>query len=457
VTGARARAARAIVMTLAVGGSAVGLSAAAIPAAATPAAGCAPDDAPCVVLHLPGGAPPHVVGASVITGGRVHKQYYTRTAPGQTPVPSPFVGAGLTVRQLIQGSSPGLDPAAITFTDVPRPDGTASILHAAELGDPSPFAAHLDPVVRVSNGAIQYIRPLYDNDADVNAPDELTGPVDGPLDIYVHTGPLLSVTVATAPTALQVPLGAPAHFTATVTKPPAGTAPFSYVWTFGDGTTSAAMTTGEVQHAYTAPGTYPVVASVAGAQGAAGFSAATAIVVVKPVPPKPGPPKHHRPRHHPHKHATRTPRSHHPHRTHHAPGSQDPGKGGHRRGAGSSHHHGGHGHTRHSFVLPALALPTAPPTVRSGAVPTGRAPELAAAARPPASAPRQQTLDVPVTSRAPLTLRAAADSTTTAAPAEGAPGRWDLGLVLLYSCVAAQLLAAGRVRDRRWLGLRRRP
>jgi hypothetical protein len=407
-----------------------------------------------VVLHLPDGAPPQVVGASVINAGTVDRQYYTRTVAGQTPVPSPFVSTGLTVRQLIQGLSPGIDPAAVTFTDSPRPDGSWSTLQAADLGDPSPFASQLDPVVRVSNGAVQYIRPLYDNAADVNAPDELTGPEEGPLNIYVHTGPLLDVTVATAPSTDHVPLGTPVDFTATVAKPPVDSATLSYVWTFGDGTTSPAMTTGEVQHTFAAPGTYPVVASVMGAKDAAGTSAATTIVVVKPVrpgpqPPRPQPPKREPPRHHPRKHAT------HQHKAHQPPANHNPAKDGRRHGIGSPRHPSAHGRTRATIALPHLAVPVSPPTVSAGAVPTGRAPQLAATALHPASAPRL-SLNTPLTSRTTGTLRAVADATRTVAPAAGAPGRWDLGLVLLYAGVATQLLVVGRSRSRRWLRLRRR-
>ncbi|MDE1838149.1 MAG: PKD domain-containing protein, partial [Euryarchaeota archaeon] len=87
-----------------------------------------------------------------------------------------------------------------------------------------------------------------------------------------------TVTVSASSSASTTVVGGPLTFSATASG---GTAPYTWLWNFGDGTTSAQQ---NPTHTYSATGTYNVVASATDSGGRSGNSAPISISVGAPVP-----------------------------------------------------------------------------------------------------------------------------------------------------------------------------
>jgi len=215
-----------------------------------------------VVVHVRGGSSQQVSAAALCDEADVfNTQYSTRAAPGKRRTQSePFIAQGTSLRALLQGLAPAIDPAAVRFVAVVRGDGTWTTLSASDLGDPSDFSHGLLPVLQVNGDLINYFRPLYPGSRDVNAGDAVTTPAGGQLELDVHTGPLLNVSATVNRDAVRP--GQEVRYGASVADPPSSSQPLSYAWTFGDGATATGR---RVSHAFSAPGSYDAQVTVTGA------------------------------------------------------------------------------------------------------------------------------------------------------------------------------------------------
>jgi PKD repeat protein/DNA-binding beta-propeller fold protein YncE len=92
----------------------------------------------------------------------------------------------------------------------------------------------------------------------------------------LSVSPAVHLHLHFGPAPFQVDLGSPFNGSATVAG---GTAPYSYAWSYGDGSVSTGPS---FSYTYSAVGNYPVTATVSDAGG--GFSTATAVVEVVPLP-----------------------------------------------------------------------------------------------------------------------------------------------------------------------------
>jgi len=226
------------------------------------ALGAAPAVAePGVLLHLSGG------GDRFFDADELDRlrdvpptDYLLRAGPGDAGQTQTL--SGTSVRRVVSSAYPIEQTGFVRFV---RADGTWATLTRAELGDPPPFQNGLFPLVFVDSVGTRYFRPVRD-DRDGNARDNLSTRTDSPLEGWVQTGRVLSVTAEGEPG--QVDPGDTVTFGAEVT----GTLPNEQVtirWTFGDG---ASATGRNVTHAYGAQGAYDALATVTGSRDSGGTS-----------------------------------------------------------------------------------------------------------------------------------------------------------------------------------------
>jgi hypothetical protein len=256
------------------------------------AVGC-PAAGPCVAVHLPDGDVEFVTGpqldaqaeaAAGSSAGVTNQQYPERIRAGATAIPDggPYVSLGLSVNALLQPFGPQID-GPVTFTEMTRPvDGSTSVLQGAELAAPSSFQDGLLPAFylnSVGNSQIAYARGLRSDPDDVNATDNgVESPSNGRLDLFVHTGSLMTVTTAANRNLATLKRGQPVTFTATSQ----GAGDPAYTWDFGDGTTATGRS---VTHTYTAAGTYEVLVSATGSSDSAGSASPVYAQVSTSAPP----------------------------------------------------------------------------------------------------------------------------------------------------------------------------
>jgi hypothetical protein len=222
----------------------------------------------------------------------VNRQYYTREKPKTDAKEGPLLAQGTSLHHLlasVDNDDPELDLAAepVTFSETPNASKIPAVLSDADLVDPKnpgedeyPFDDSLPPAVYALGGKIGYIRPLRDSRTDVNAADVFA--VTGPMILTFHTtGKLLEPVVNTsAGTAIKT--RTKTTFSVSFAKK-AGTRITYTAWDLGDGRRSARE---KPTRAYKKQGTYPVVATVRGANGSYGRSAPLEIKVDRP-PKKP--------------------------------------------------------------------------------------------------------------------------------------------------------------------------
>jgi hypothetical protein len=374
-----------------------------------------------------------------VSAGGGHTEYGVRFK-GQSGQSSDNVTNGVSINKLLTDSN--IDPKTVSFMAVPRPDGTWSTLTTPQLQNPladGVFEDSLLPVVHSLGDGIEYIRPLT-SPSDVNNVDVFT-PTDEttPLNVYVFTGPMLTVK-ATA-SKHKVKPGTAVNFSATATdngtSRPAGST--NYAWDFGgDGTASTAA----ASHTFAKPGEYQVFVTATGVTDDAGGIAKPILITVgTPTPRKsgsPGPTPTKTPN--PTPNPTRTP----------APA---PSATGHPPANGHSPGHPGSGHGQFGDLGGSLAarlnrqIPQLlPPGI--GGLPT---------VAPPASLPVVSG-QVVAGDGVPLSAsELASDSTIVqTAPSIADATRWSPGVLPIYIGVVLFLLGAGVARERGWLTLRRR-
>ena len=267
---------RALVAALALGG------ALAVPAAPAAAATSCPTGDPCIAVHLQSGT--QYVTASQITAqataaadadaaNAVQDVQYLYSVSAGT---GPFVGLGLSVNALLENLLGPNGFGQVTFTELTRPiDGSESILQcgAGDLSAPSGFLDGQLPVFWVNGSEIDYTRPLRDDSDNAATDDAIQSDQGGALDLYVHTGPLLTVTAHASATTIK------ADQTVTFTASSSGDANTpAYRWTlFGSPHRFAAGQ--RVTHTFATSGEYEVLLSAAGPDDSAGAASPLFITV----------------------------------------------------------------------------------------------------------------------------------------------------------------------------------
>ena len=258
---------RALVAALALGG------ALAVPAAPAAAATSCPTGDPCIAVHLQSGT--QYVTASQITAqataaadadaaNAVQDVQYLYSVSAGT---GPFVGIGLSVNALLENLLGPNGFGQVTFTELTRPiDGSESILQsgAGDLSAPSGFLDGQLPVFWVNGSEIDYTRPLRNDSDNAATDDAIQSDQGGALDLYVHTGPLLTVTAHASATTIK------ADQTVTFTASSSGdSVPPTYRWTlFGSPHRFAVGQ--RVTHIFATSGLYEVLLSAAGSDDSAG-------------------------------------------------------------------------------------------------------------------------------------------------------------------------------------------
>jgi len=167
----------------------------------------------------------------------------------------------------------GVAPDALSFVSVRRPNGTLSVLRAADLVRPAPFPDG-PPLVWLDADSVRFLRPVRDA-ADVNGADNVATAGEDLL-VRVHQGPLLEVAVRIAPDAPRA--GERVHLEAQVSgaRPGAGV---TVRWRFGDGGEAIGPA---VAHRWRRPGVYTVVAGAEGDDDSGGASAPVVVTVGEP-------------------------------------------------------------------------------------------------------------------------------------------------------------------------------
>jgi hypothetical protein len=207
-------------------------------------------------------------------------QYPIGEAPG-SPTENTVIDA-MSVHRLLELA--GVAPEGVTSVVLHRGDGTLARLDTTDLEDPSPnFENGLVPLVTIDGATTEYLRPLR-SPSDANGGDQIVAQGGAALDLYVYSGPLLTVRIKTSRTITTK--GQPVTLTGRVSGASPAAGSLSYVWNFGDGTHG--RTGISVTHTFTASGSYPVLLSVTGANGSGGVSE-PAIIAVGSAPNVTGP------------------------------------------------------------------------------------------------------------------------------------------------------------------------
>jgi len=247
-----------------------GVVAVAMPAAA--AESCPTGD-PCIAVHLQGGT--KYVTATQITSeataaadadaaNAVQDVQYPETAT----VAGPYVALGLSENALLADLL-GSSASGVTFTELTRPyDGSHSLLQASagDLSAPSSFVGGLLPVFYVDGPQILYARPIRSSSDNAAADDEIESAQGGPLDLYVHTGPLLTVTASADPMTAKVGQS----ITLDASSSGDSVTP-TYTWRLFPSDQKIGVGA-RITHAFAVAGTYEVLLSAQGADDSGGFA-----------------------------------------------------------------------------------------------------------------------------------------------------------------------------------------
>jgi PKD repeat protein len=223
-----------------------------------------------VVISGPGGTT-FATSEETLRAGTEGGTYSVRAHPGEAG--EAFTRTGVSVRQLI--TLAGIDPEAIGYVVVPRPDGTSAYLPGPDFATASPFEAGLPVLVSADSGCIRFLRPLTADPGDVNGEDNISS-CGSPLAIDVRDGNVLSVR--TGPSSPTTKVGTPIRFSASAEGVEEGEE-VTYEWHFGDGADATGQT---ASHAFTAPGSYKVTVAATGSMESGGESSPLTIVVGKP-------------------------------------------------------------------------------------------------------------------------------------------------------------------------------
>jgi hypothetical protein len=205
---------------------------------------------------------------SDVADGTNYPVQATSQSPNYNPVSNAIsVGGLLTLA--------GVNPAATDHLAIMRLNGSWSTLDRADLVDPSSrFESGLRPIFWINGSETQYLRPLR-GPADTNGDDQIVASSGAPLELYLYSGPVLTVTAGATPATVAV--RQPVTFTATVSHATAADGPLRYTWDFQDGSTASGPS---VRHSYSVAGKwYPVVTVLGRGNDSGGASRPIAVTV----------------------------------------------------------------------------------------------------------------------------------------------------------------------------------
>ena len=230
--------------------------------------GTAPAGAGVTIAPSDGGAARPLALADLADRFDVHGGIYTlRAADGATS--SVTVPDGISLTALLAAA--GLDADPYTYVEIPRPDGTSTLLLADDLGgtDEGP------PVVWADDAGVHFLRPS-EGEQDVNGGDLLTLP-GGALALQLRTGEPLKPRIAAS--ALRARPGQRIDFGASLATGTLGPG-MDYQWYFdGSGTVLGA----NASHRFPRPGTYLVLLNVVRGGGEAiGLPDTVHVRIVRP-------------------------------------------------------------------------------------------------------------------------------------------------------------------------------
>jgi hypothetical protein len=197
--------------------------------------------------------------------------------------PGSYVVTGLSVNAVMQSLLTPQVLSTVTFAEVtvPGPGGTSSFLIGGQppsnlsapsdyLGPPTPG---LLPVFFVNGTVVDYERPLL-NDNDSAFTDDTQSLQNGPIDLSIHSGPLLAVTAHASISESKVAkIGQPITFTA---SSKGDSVPPTFTWTV-DGVVVSHQQ--DFAHKFPAKSIYQIQVSAAGPDDSAGQSAPLFITV----------------------------------------------------------------------------------------------------------------------------------------------------------------------------------
>jgi hypothetical protein len=197
---------------------------------------------------------------------------YPVRATSQSPSTNPVSNA-ISVNKLL--TIAGLNPASVNHLEIMRLTGSWSTLSNADLVNPSgQFLDGLTPVVWINDPSTWYTRPLR-SPSDTNSTDQILASNGSALDVYVYSGPVLTVSAKATPS--HVAKNQLVTLTARVTNPTVADGSLTYTWNFQDGTHA---TGASVKHSYGIPGNwYPVVTVQGQADDSGGASQPIAVTV----------------------------------------------------------------------------------------------------------------------------------------------------------------------------------
>jgi hypothetical protein len=197
---------------------------------------------------------------------------YPTRATAQSPNYNPVSNA-VSVSELL--TLAGVNPASVDHVEIERLNGGWSMLDHADLVDPAgSFENGLRPIFWINGAETQYLRPLR-SATDANGNDQIVASAGAALDLYLYSGPLLTVVAHATPT--RVAVGQAVTFTASVSNPAARAGALAYTWDFQDGSTA---TGASVRHHFSVAGTwYPVVTVLAAGNDSGGTSQPVAVTI----------------------------------------------------------------------------------------------------------------------------------------------------------------------------------
>jgi PKD repeat protein len=141
----------------------------------------------------------------------------------------------------------GSAPMPVSFTGSPS-GGTAPYTYDWNYGDGAAHGTAQNPSHTYAAGTFTAVLTVTDS----ASPTPHTGSSSG---VTITVGPALNVSASAAPTSGSAPM--PVSFTG---SPSGGTAPYTYDWNYGDGTTHG--TTQNPSHTYASAGTFSAVLTV---------------------------------------------------------------------------------------------------------------------------------------------------------------------------------------------------
>jgi hypothetical protein len=282
----RAPLSRALLVALALSG-ALAVRLQSVASATTP--GTCNSPGPCLVVQLPDGDIDYLDSDAINSAAQAAIAANAPNAVSQVQYdfsngnPGQYVVTGLSVNAVMQNLLTPQVLSQVTFAEVtvPGSDSGSSFLTAGPspsnlsapsnyLGPPTPG---LLPVFFVNGTFVDYERPLL-NDSDNAISDDTQSVQNGPIDLSIHTGPLLTVTAHASISAPKVAkIGQPISFTA---SSQGDTVVPTFTWTINGVVVSHQQ---DFIHKFFQHENYEVQVSAAGSDDSAGQSAPVWVTV----------------------------------------------------------------------------------------------------------------------------------------------------------------------------------